>query len=110
IAEDLVAREPWDRANIERFRDALTLLGETDVDAVIADRLSGQSPFVSTQALWPPPAAEPAAEGRRVTPAAAHAIDLGSILAEEHDEPEVATATEGHESPEVDLSSILGGM
>ena len=53
IAEDLVAREPWDRANIERFRAALTLLGETDIDAVIADRLSGQSPFTSTDFLWP---------------------------------------------------------
>ena len=41
IAEDLVAREPWDRANIERFRRALALLGETDIDAVIAERLSG---------------------------------------------------------------------
>jgi tetratricopeptide (TPR) repeat protein len=48
IAEDLVAREPWDRANIERFRRALVLMGETDPDAIIADRLSGQSPFTST--------------------------------------------------------------
>jgi tetratricopeptide (TPR) repeat protein len=48
IAEDLVAREPWDAANVERFRRALTMLGETDVDAIIADRLSGDSPFTST--------------------------------------------------------------
>lgn len=48
IAEDLVAREPWQRANIERFRRALTMLGETEVDAIIADRLSGQTPFTST--------------------------------------------------------------
>jgi tetratricopeptide (TPR) repeat protein len=48
IAEDLVAREPWERANIERFRRALTMLGETNVDAIIADRLSGQTPFMST--------------------------------------------------------------
>jgi tetratricopeptide (TPR) repeat protein len=53
IAEDLVAREPWDRANIERFRRALALLGETDVDAIIADRLSGSSPFTSTDFMWP---------------------------------------------------------
>jgi tetratricopeptide (TPR) repeat protein len=52
IAEDLVAREPWDRSNIERFRQALSLLGEADVDAVIAERLSGQTPFVSTD-LYP---------------------------------------------------------
>jgi len=48
IAEDLVAREPWERANVERFRQALVLLGETDPDGVIAERLSGQSPFMST--------------------------------------------------------------
>jgi tetratricopeptide (TPR) repeat protein len=53
IAEDLVAREPWDRSNIERFRGALTLLGETDIDAIIAERLSGQSPFTSTDFMWP---------------------------------------------------------
>src|SRR5262249_15473714 len=48
IAEDLVARGPWERANIQRFRPALVLLGEADPDAVIAERLSGQTPFVST--------------------------------------------------------------
>jgi tetratricopeptide (TPR) repeat protein len=48
IAEDLVAREPWERANVERFRRALELLGEPDPDAVIAQRLSGESPFTST--------------------------------------------------------------
>lgn len=63
IAEDLVAREPWDRANIERFRRALELLGEPDPDALIAERLSGHSPFTSTdlslgpEDLAPPPAA-----------------------------------------------------
>jgi tetratricopeptide (TPR) repeat protein len=63
IAEDLVAREPWERANIERFRRALTLLGEKDIDAIIAERLSGQSPFTSTDFLWP---AEPA--GTEIAP------------------------------------------
>jgi tetratricopeptide (TPR) repeat protein len=48
IAEDLVAREPWDHAHIERFRRALQMLNVPDPDAVIADRLSGQGPFVAT--------------------------------------------------------------
>src|SRR3954462_3879248 len=48
IAEDLVAREPWEKANIERFRRTLVLLGEPDPDALIAARLSGESPFTST--------------------------------------------------------------
>jgi len=48
IAEDLVAREPWDKTNIERFRRTLVLLGEPDPDELIAARLSGESPFMST--------------------------------------------------------------
>jgi tetratricopeptide (TPR) repeat protein len=48
ISEDLVAREPWERANVERFRRALELKGEPDPEGVIASRLSGQSPFMST--------------------------------------------------------------
>lgn len=51
ISEDLVAREPWNRANMERFRKALALLGEADPDAVIAGRLSGESPFLATDLL-----------------------------------------------------------
>lgn len=51
ISEDLVAREPWNRANIERFRKALALLGEADPDAVIAGRLGGESPFLTTDLL-----------------------------------------------------------
>jgi tetratricopeptide (TPR) repeat protein len=47
ISEDLVAREPWNRANIERFRKSLVMLGENDPDAIIADRLSGDSPFMA---------------------------------------------------------------
>jgi len=51
IAEDLVAREPWERANIERFRRTLEMLGVPDPDGVIAERLSGQTPFTSTDLL-----------------------------------------------------------
>jgi tetratricopeptide (TPR) repeat protein len=51
ISEDLVAREPWNRANIERFRRALVMLGETDPDGIIAERLSGESPFLATDKM-----------------------------------------------------------
>jgi tetratricopeptide (TPR) repeat protein len=65
IAEDLVAREPWERANVERLRRALVLMNEPDPDALIAERLSGQSPFTSTDfamdAEMPPFASERAA-------------------------------------------------
>src|SRR6185295_14272144 len=54
--------------NIERFRKALVLLGEPDPDALIASRLSGESPFTSTDLSLeggefgfepPPPPPEP---------------------------------------------------
>ncbi len=66
IAEDLVAREPWDRANIERFRRALALSGELDPDAIIAERLSGESPFTSTDLTFSEqlPDLTPVAEAR----------------------------------------------
>lgn len=54
IAEDLVAREPWEHAHIERFRRALVMLNVSDPDAVIADRLSGQGPFVATDPFMAP--------------------------------------------------------
>ena len=48
IAEDLVAREPWEAAHIERFRRALVMLRVPEPDSVIAERLSGQTPFIAT--------------------------------------------------------------
>jgi hypothetical protein len=48
IAEDLVAREPWEHAHIDRFRRALQMLNVPDPDTVIADRLAGQGPFIAT--------------------------------------------------------------
>jgi tetratricopeptide (TPR) repeat protein len=54
IAEDLVAREPWEQAHIERFRRALVMLKVDDPDALIAERLSGQGPFVATDPFMAP--------------------------------------------------------
>jgi tetratricopeptide (TPR) repeat protein len=54
IAEDLVAREPWEHAHIERFRRALVMLSVPEPDAMIADRLAGQGPFVATDPFMPP--------------------------------------------------------
>ena len=80
ISEDLVAREPWNRANLDRFRRALVMLGEADPDAIIADRLSGDSPFLASEKMdlnegvcfdTPPVVAEPAPPAEAVTPKAA---------------------------------------
>ena len=68
IAEDLVAREPWERAHIERFRKALVMLRVPDPDTMIAERLSGQTPFTAKDpfadlGLDPAPGPEAAAPG-----------------------------------------------
>jgi tetratricopeptide (TPR) repeat protein len=94
ISEDLVAREPSNRANLERFRRALVMLGEADPDAIIADRLSGDSPFLAgepldlnegisfdTPAPPPAPAATAAAESTAAD-AGAIEVDLSDMLAE----------------------------
>jgi tetratricopeptide (TPR) repeat protein len=74
ISEDLVAREPWNRANIERFRKSLVMLGEADPDAIIADRLSGDSPFLAADFIdlndGTELAADPAAPASPAAPAA----------------------------------------
>jgi tetratricopeptide (TPR) repeat protein len=69
IAEDLVAREPWERAHIDRFRQALIMQRVSDPDSVIAERLSGQSPFLATDHFAPPASdetPEPAVAGTEV--------------------------------------------
>jgi tetratricopeptide (TPR) repeat protein len=114
IAEDLVAREPWDRANIERFRGALSLLGETDIDAIIAERLSGQSPFTSTDFLWPadPGGADVAPMPVASAPPAVAASAPPPVTPEpvpvvQAPPPPAAPKPESHE---VDLSDVLHGL
>ena len=65
IAEDLVAREPWEPAHIDRFRRALVMLRVSDPDTLIAERLSGQAPFMAHDPFFdgPVPAA-PAADAQ----------------------------------------------
>jgi tetratricopeptide (TPR) repeat protein len=88
ISEDLVAREPWNRTNIDRFRRALVMLGENDPDAIISERLSGDSPFLATEKMDlndgvsfdtppEPPPAPPAAVA-----SSSHEIDLTDLLEE----------------------------
>jgi tetratricopeptide (TPR) repeat protein len=100
ISEDLVAREPWNKVNIDRFRRALVMLGEGDPDAIISERLSGESPFLATEKMDlnegvsfdpppppPPEAAKPAAEPKKGTAkqpeSGAMEIDLTDMLNEE---------------------------
>jgi tetratricopeptide (TPR) repeat protein len=105
IAEDLVAREPWERSHIERFRRALELLGETDPDGIIAERLSGQTPFTSTDLMAEDAAAAAAAAEHARLQAEAEAELMARTLAmlaevegdEEHEASE--EEEEDHEEP-----------
>ena len=126
IAEDLVAREPWDQSNLERFRRALELSGESDPDAVIAERLSGESPFMSTDLLLASSDAPSFDEGTSsAEPEAGDApVDLDAQLsAAVADEeraaapPPVMPARQPHEERHfrlsanaIDLGSILGEL
>jgi tetratricopeptide (TPR) repeat protein len=119
IAEDLVAREPWDPANIERFRNALVMLGEPDPDLVIADRLSGDSPFTSTDlsldfsfndlaspadsAGGQTSAPETGSAGDGVYTAGPASIDLGGILGAEARAADEAAS----DTFEIDLSGAF---
>jgi tetratricopeptide (TPR) repeat protein len=117
IAEDLVAREPWDNENVSRFRRALVLLGEPDPDALIAARLSGESPFMSTDLFSlnekeeaPPPksAEQEAEELERLLASAAEAEEGPKRAAPK---PVRRRHEEHHfelSSNAIDLESILG--
>ncbi len=132
IAEDLVAREPWVRANIDRFRRALIVLGVPDPDAVIAERLSGESPFLSTIEIGPVSegpstpgpatpavstptfvAAEPpAAPAPAPPPIETITMDLPALPGDFPDLPDVPALPDLPPPPpqEVDLSDALSGF
>lgn len=116
IAEDLVAREPWERVNIERFRRALIALGEPDPDSVIAERLSGDSPFMSIDLGFDlneipgademtVPAGNPAADAEDAAKAGPDRIDLSSILGNA-----AGAGQDTGEGFEIDLSDALGEL
>jgi len=106
IAEDLVAREPWEPAHIDRFRRALVLLKVSDPDTLIAQRLSGEVPFTATdhfvdmsaprlsEPQAPPPEREPAPAPEPPTPAGAKSARPGKSAGE----------------VEIDLTTMLGDL
>ncbi len=102
IAEDLVAREPWEPAHIERFRRALVMLRVPEPDSVIAERLSGQTPFVATDHFWdgaPSEMAAPAAAASSPEPPAEPAAA-----------PPDMPAPAPREAMEIDLTTMLGDL
>jgi tetratricopeptide (TPR) repeat protein len=103
IAEDLVAREPWERAHIDRFRRALVMLRVSEPDMVIAERLSGQSPFLATDHFSAPASSAGAAAASELPESPS-----GEVL------PSGAAPSSGTQAQvqrdlgEIDLSGALG--
>src|SRR5262245_32700266 len=123
IAEDLVAREPWESANIERFRKALELMGEPDPDALIASRLSGESPFTSTDLVSgaslfdEPPKAAPQPEPEVPIDELLAAVDAADAPPPAKKDPPPRRPSRLGEDTQftlsanaIDLESILGGF
>jgi tetratricopeptide (TPR) repeat protein len=109
IAEDLVAREPWERAHIERFRRALVMLRVSDPDTVIAERLSGQAPFTAHDP-FADSGTMPLVEAPQEPAAAPHAAPEAAA-----DAPGAAPALGFKDrrrggNGEVDLTGVVGGL
>jgi tetratricopeptide (TPR) repeat protein len=136
IAEDLVAREPWEAEHIDRFRRALVMLRVSDPDTLIAERLSGQAPFMAHDPFFdgPEPAA-PVSQEPAETAGGGEEVPLGEAdsdheiearpadrPAEEADAPEAPPAADGTEPAgserrplaaaggEIDLTGALGDL
>jgi tetratricopeptide (TPR) repeat protein len=112
IAEDLVAREPWEDAHIDRLRRALVTLKVPDPDTYIAERLSGQAPFIATDPFAEElPVAPLAAEPQRVPePAAPSQAPPTNGRTEQQEQPVTLSADPPGGGPgtvEIDLTSAL---
>ncbi len=126
IAEDLVAREPWEPAHIDRFRRALVMLRVSDPDTLIAERLSGQAPFMAHDPFFDGPEPSPrrrrrpiargrvAAAGRRSRQPSAADRKRPSAPAESSRRSEPPAGAAGSRpapaSDEIDLTGALGDL
>jgi tetratricopeptide (TPR) repeat protein len=123
IAEDLVAREPWESEHIDRFRRALVMLRVSDPDTLIAERLSGQAPFMARDPFFdgPEPSAPSAPETEAAADEAADSTPAAEPAAEREAEPEAVAAPASEPPPapapraatggdEIDLTGALGGL
>ena len=121
IAEDLVAREPWESAHIDRFRRALVMLRVPEPDAVIAERLSGSTPFMAkdhfsdsapvveasaapTQRDAERIKAEPVSAARRQDPPQATGARPAAPTSS------AASTSSRRASSEIDLTTVLGEL
>jgi tetratricopeptide (TPR) repeat protein len=113
IAEDLVAREPWEGAHIERLRRALVMLKVSDPDTHIAERLSGHAPFMATDHFVdaPPEPQDAPSSGIPTGPDAASADTHEDVPAPEPAPPPAPRVQQTSAPPvEIDLTTLLGDL
>jgi tetratricopeptide (TPR) repeat protein len=127
IAEDLVAREPWDATHTERLRRALQMLNVPDVDAAIAACVLTSAPDLAESlddplADPPPPLAAPRAADppepparppvpRPAAPQPLNAeIDLTALLSELERPPSVSEPAASGPRPTRDLEDVFAGL
>ena len=118
IAEDLVAREPWEPAHIDRFRRALVMLRVSDPDTLIAERLSGQAPFMAHDPFFdgPVPTAPAADAQESASPEPELSAEPAQPETSESPDVQVAAAATTSTRPkapasdEIDLTGELGDL
>lgn len=120
IAEDLVARDAGDTANVERLRRALTLLGVPDVEAEIAARLQADP---GPPAVSEPPVIDETHEGEQDhAPGQEHAREQDRDRDQDRDREEDDAREDEPEreqehqpggptvAPEIDLTGLLEAL
>ncbi len=116
IAEDLVAREPWEGGHIERLRRALVMLRVSDPDTHIAERLSGHAPFMATDHFVDPAVLQAATrDAERATDEAepdAAPADIHEDVPEPEPAVPIAPRALQTSAPlvEIDLTTLLGDL
>jgi tetratricopeptide (TPR) repeat protein len=120
IAEDLVAREPWEPAHIDRFRRALVLMRVSDPDTLIAERLSGQAPFMAHDPFFDPPKEDaapdvavpesPSVELPHEEAAADESLEVPDDVEGLNGAAPAAVPASSHPAEEIDLTDVLGGL
>ena len=116
IAEDLLSREPWEPAHLDRLRRALVMLKVPDVDGVLKGRLSAPpdehiSPVVRDEpaGLDLPAGARRLLSEKPLPPIAEPPRPPARV--EHPPAPEPVTAGgRGHSQGEVDLTTVLGDL
>lgn len=114
IAEDLLSREPWEPAHVDRLRQALQMLKLPDVDALIAQRLSAPpdehiSPVVRDDIAEPREPVVPRRQLLSERPLAPIAEPKPKKTAKRTPAPP-SNAPRARGPVEVDLTTVLGDL